>query len=120
MGYQVYRVGKRFGGYGVPTVCEYPTCKKKIDRGISHACGGEPFSELGCDRYFCSKHLYLVERDDELCTLCERCKKNKEPFDYKPETKKWIKHILTDDSWQEWREQNPDKVKEYQPNQPTK
>jgi len=57
MGYQIYKVGKRWGGYGVPTICEHPGCNEKIDRGYSHACGGEPFSERGCDRYFCSKHL---------------------------------------------------------------
>ena len=56
MGYQVYLVGKRYGGYGVPAICEYPDCNEEIDRGMSFACGGEPFSEIGCDRYFCSKH----------------------------------------------------------------
>jgi len=33
MGYQIYQVGKRWGGYGVPAVCEHPDCDKEIDRG---------------------------------------------------------------------------------------
>ncbi len=125
MGYQVYEVGKRFGGYGVPCICEYPTCKKKIDRGISYACGGEPFSELGCDRYFCDKHRsgYVYSNDDcdheedcdcESAFVCERCAKGESPFPYKPETKKWMKWLLKDKSWAEWRKNNPEKVKEFE------
>lgn len=59
MDYQVYKVGHRYGGYGVPSYCEHPDCNAEIDRGMAHACGGEPFSEVGCDRYFCGKHLDL-------------------------------------------------------------
>ena len=125
MGYQIYKVGKRWGGYGVPAICEHPDCKEKIDRGVSYACGGEPFSERGCDRYFCGKHLYYVSFNDdgEACKhtlidcdcddtvqLCDRCKKGESPFDYKPEVKKWVKHLLTDESWAEWRKENPEEV----------
>lgn len=122
MGYQVYRVGRRWGGYGIPAICEYPSCKKEIDRGISFACGGEPFSELGCDRYFCSKHRKYTcfnsdgepdENEEENCIeVCAQCAENKEPFDYKPEHKKWVEHLLTDESWEQWRKENPDEVKE--------
>lgn len=127
MGYQVYKVGKRWGGYGVPTVCEYPDCNEEIDRGMSFACGGEPFSEYGCDRYFCGKHrIYTYfdpEEEDGRChheedcecetrEVCERCAKGEESFPYKPETKEWIEHLLTDESWQEWRNNNPDEVEE--------
>ena len=109
MGYQVYKVGKRWGGYGVPCICEYPTCKKRIDRGISYACGGEPFSEYGCDRYFCSKHLiYTGFKQDG---SDERCAKNKSPFPYKPEVKSWVRHLLKHKSWEEWRNKNPEEVK---------
>lgn len=124
MGYQVYRVGKRWGGYGVPAICEHPDCNEEIDRGISFACGGEPFSEYGCDRYFCSQHLEITciahfgeECPDELedcdsVELCERCAKGEEEFPYKPEHPDWIKHLLTDGSWKEWRKESPIEVEE--------
>ena len=127
MGYAVYKVGYRWGGYGVPAVCEYPTCNEEIDRGISFACGGEPFSEYGCDRYFCEKHLEYVyfksqgERcrhrndcDCEMTPICARCRKGKAPFPYKPETREWMKHLLNDASWEKWRKENPKIVDEYQ------
>lgn len=123
MGYQVYKVGKRWGGYGVPTVCEHPACNEEIDRGVSYACGGEPFSEHGCDMYFCTEHLdYVYFKGDgtrcrhkkdcecEMVQLCERCKKGKPTFPYKPETKEWINHLLTDESWGKWRKENPQEV----------
>jgi hypothetical protein len=125
MGYQVYLVGKRYGGYGVPAICEYPDCNEEIDRGMSFACGGEPFSEIGCDRYFCSKHRkytgFKCDGSDERCDheddcectfveVCERCAKGDQPFDYKPEHPTWVKHLLKDPSWKTWRKINPDKV----------
>lgn len=133
MGYQIYKVGKRWGGYGVPAICEYPDCNEEIDRGISYACGGEPFSELGCDRYFCSKHKnyeywdskngrwcrHKNDCDCECVEVCERCRANKPPFPYKPETSEWIKHLLTDESWAEWRKKNPEEVENLTPPQGT-
>lgn len=125
MGYAIYEVGQRWGGYGVPTTCEHPKCKKKIDRGMSYACGGEPFSEHGCDRYFCGKHLHYVyftpdgdrciHTEDckcELVQVCERCRDLKAHFPYKPERKEWARHLLKHKSWAEWRKNNPKKVKE--------
>lgn len=35
------------------------------------------------------------------------------PYKPKPEHPDWIKHLLTDDSWEEWREENPGFVKQY-------
>lgn len=116
MGYQVYKVGHRWGGYGVPAICEHPNCNKEIDRGVSYACGGEPFSQRGCDMYFCEEHLFYkkVNEDGERVfkPLCERCCDRRKSFPYKPETKEWIDHILTDESWEEWRKNNPDEVKQ--------
>ena len=127
MGYQIYKVGKRWGGYGVPAICEHPDCKEKIDRGVSYACGGEPFSEFGCDRYFCGEHKHFVgfkcdgsdekcDHDDDCeCTfkeLCERCAKGEASFDYKPETREWLIHILSHHSWRTWRKKNPEEVAE--------
>jgi len=115
MGYQIYKVGNRWGGYGVPAVCEYPSCNEEIDRGVSYACGGEPFSEYGCDRYFCSKHKYYHQFNTgggrECKEVCDRCARKKQPFPYKLEHPRWIKHLLTDKSWAEWRKENPDEVK---------
>ena len=130
MGYQVYRVGKRWGGYGVPSLCEHPECNKEIDRGISFACGGEPFSEHGCDRYFCENHRYSwawdsekekrCEHEDdcdcEYVEVCKRCYEGEEPYPYKPERPNWIKHLLTDDSWAKWRKENKKEVLEMQSN----
>lgn len=116
MGYSIYRVGQRWGGYGVPAVCEHPKCNEEIDRGFPYACGGEPFSEHGCDRYFCGNHLvyhcFNAGGRRECVQVCERCDKRKSPFPYKPETKEWLNHLLTDDSWEEWRNKNPEEVKE--------
>lgn len=126
MWYAVYSVWDRFWWYGVPAICEHPDCNKEIDRWMSYACWWEPFSEHWCDRYFCEKHLgskYIKEdwsecncEDDCKCEsvdLCERCRDNKDPFPYKPEHKRWIKHILKDESWEERRNDNPKKIKEF-------
>lgn len=111
----------------MPSYCEYPDCTEEIDRGMSFACGGEPFSEIGCDRYFCSKHRHYTgfkcdgsedrcdHEDDCDCTfveVCERCAKNEPSFDYKPEHPEWVYHLLHDSSWKIWRKQNPEKVAE--------
>lgn len=122
MGYQVYRIhkdfdGYRFAGYGVPAICEYPDCNEEIDRGMAHACGGEPNSERGCDRYFCEKHLifhgFNLNGERQYLFVCERCDKYKDPYPYKPETKEWLEHILTDESWEIWRNDEKEKVEEY-------
>lgn len=125
MGYAVYKVGHRWGGYGVPAVCEHPECMEEIDRGMAYACGGEPFSEYGCDRYFCGKHRHYTgfkcDGSDERCDhdddcacefveVCERCRDGKAAFDYKPECKEWVEHLLNDESWGEWRKENPEEV----------
>ena len=116
MGFAIYEVGKRWGGYGVPAICEFPDCNEEIDRGISFACGGEPFSQYGCDRYFCEKHrnyhCFNTGNSERVCVeVCKRCVNRKPPFPYKPETEQWVKHLLTDESWKKWREKNPEKVK---------
>lgn len=101
-------------GYGVPAICDYPGCNEKIDRGLSYVCGGEPYGgNKGCGLYFCGKHLFI---DEDATQLCERCMKSEdedyEPFLAKSDTKKWIKHKLTDENWADWRKDNPDWVKE--------
>lgn len=96
---------KRDIGYGVPAYCDHPDCNEEIDRGLSYVCcdmrphGGEK----GCGLYFCSKHT----RGDH---KCERCVKRRKPFAAKPDHPDWIAWKLTDESWQEWRDTNPQEV----------
>lgn len=97
-------------GYGVPAFCDHPGCEKEIDRGLAFVCGGEPYGgDRGCGLYFCEAHLHPSER---LPQLCERCKKRRKPFTPSREHPRWIRHVLTDESWQEWRTENPERVEE--------
>ena len=94
-------------GYGVPAFCDYPGCGKDIDRGLYHVCGDAPYGgEHGCGLYFCGQHL--------LPTLCERCESGEQPFEPTKEHPRWINHKLTDESWQQWRDENPEEVKKLQ------
>lgn len=103
------RFGGRDIGYGVPAYCDYPECNEEINRGLSFVCANsEPYGgEHGCGLYFCGAHHRF---DDINC--CERCSQNKPPFIPKPDHPDWISHKLTDESWQQWRNENPAKVQE--------
>ena len=97
-------------GYGVPAVCDHPDCAKGIDRGLSYVCGGDAYGgEFGCGLYFCSEHLQYADID-EIVQVCERCANHEDPFDAKPDVAKWIQWKLTDESWQQWRDENPSEV----------
>ena len=116
---------KRDIGYGVPSVCDFPTCNTQIDRGIGYVCGGDvQGGEWGCGLYFCESHLQYnkvpgTERD--IVRVCERCGHNLEigdhphaylkPFEMKPDTLGWVKWKLYHASWKTWREDNPDEVR---------
>jgi hypothetical protein len=99
---------KRDIGYGVPTVCDHPDCSEQIDRGLSYVCAQEPYGgEDGCGLYFCMNHLGSGQ--------CERCAAITDdsyvaPFPAKPDVREWIDWKLTDPSWQQWRDENPDEV----------
>jgi len=97
---------KRDIGYGVPSVCDHPDCNKEIDRGLGYVCcEQEPWGgENGCGLYFCEEHSGLSGR-------CERCEKDEEPFEPKPDLKKWIDHKMTHPSWAKWREEKVKKEK---------
>jgi len=95
---------KRWIGYGVPSYCDHPGCYKKIDRGLSHICGGLYYEEHGCGLVFCSDHLVEVRQDgDDYFSVCERCRDGKKPYKPSPDTEEWIEHQQTDESWAEWR-----------------
>jgi hypothetical protein len=103
---------KRDIGYGVPAYCDHPGCGEEINRGLSYVCGGEPYGgEHGCGLYFCSKHRQFREFNDGCCPhVCSRCQKGKPPFKAATEHPKWINFKLTDESWQRWRDENPEEV----------
>jgi len=109
MGYALYNRGGRWAGYGVPATCDHPGCGRSIDRGFAYLCGGDPWSEKGCGLFFCSNHLSLGPGDDDP-DMCERCLHDQPPFDPTPDTEEWVRHMLTDESWQQWREEHPEKV----------
>ncbi len=63
-------------GYAHEAKCDHPGCNKKIDRGLSYACGGmHGFTEYGCEKYFCEEHLRNYVRDDDgkLVRICDEC-----------------------------------------------
>lgn len=90
-------------GYGVPAYCDHPGCTTVIDRGLSYVCGGEPYGgEIGCGLFFCADHLYFTAEE----CVCARCQCGDDIFDAKPDHPDWIAHKLTDESWQQWRDEN--------------
>ena len=99
---------RRDVGYGVPAICDDPECSEAIDRGLSYVCGSEPFGgDRGCGLHFCGSHRWYSE---EGASLCRRCREGAEPFLPKPDTQEWLQHKLTDPSWEEWRQANPDET----------
>jgi hypothetical protein len=102
----------RWYGYGVPATCDQPECSESIDRGLAHACGdGVMGRDDNCGLHFCGKHLSYSHPTSDLA-YCERCAEGKPPFDPKPETAEWLTHLLTDESWQRWRDENPQRVEQ--------
>lgn len=96
-------------GYGVPAFCDHPECNEKIDRGLAHVCGGEPYGgEDGCGLYFCGSHLYFAQRGPQRCEKCVGG--HQTTFLAKPDHPEWIEWKLTDESWAQWRAENPEEV----------
>jgi hypothetical protein len=105
----------RWIGYGVPATCDYPGCGKNINRGLAFACGGGVMEDVpNCGQFFCTSHLgYFKEDDrDRGGFVCERCASGGEPFDPTPDTSEWLTHLLTDESWQVWRDENSQQVEQ--------
>lgn len=100
-------------GYGVPATCDHPGCGAEIHRGLSYVCGGEPYGgDRGCGLYFCSMHLFPSARLPQLCSRCKR--RSKVLFTPTPDVAEWINWKLTDESWAQWRKENPEDVKKMQ------
>jgi hypothetical protein len=90
-------------GYSVPAHCDFPGCRRVIDRGLGYVCGGGPYGgEDGCGLYFCSKHGGGMH--------CRQCNVGEPPFPAKPDHPRWTRFKLKDPSWAEWRNENPEKV----------
>lgn len=121
MGWAVGDDGRRDVGYGVPATCDYPGCGARINRGLSYVCGGQPYGgSNGCGLFFCEEHRSFSNDDSIEGMLCDRCLNpdasgNVTPFEPTPDVPEWINHKLTDESWAEWRSENPDWVAEHQP-----
>lgn len=99
-------------GYGVPAICDFPTCEREIDRGLGYVCGGDVYGgEHGCGLFFCwDEHLEYDERDDKAIQLCPACRAGEKPYEPKPDTDEWVKWKLTHESWEQWRNENPELV----------
>lgn len=63
-------------GYAHEATCDFPGCGRKIDRGLSYACGGMHGEggvhqdDYGCESYFCGDHLIMAGCEDQLCPTC--------------------------------------------------
>lgn len=109
MGYAVYedrtardRGVERWAGYGVPATCDTSGCEVEINRGMGYQCWGEEAEAgrlgehtsdgcMGCGNFFCEGHRFGDHR----------------AVAPKPDTAEWERHMLTDESWEQWREENP-------------
>lgn len=99
---------KRDIGYGVPATCDHPGCGRRIDRGLSYVCGGEPYGgEYGCGLHFCEEHLRFAGDKRDNKPLCSRCYGGRQPFDPTPDAPDWMRWKLRHHSWAQWRKENP-------------
>jgi hypothetical protein len=97
----------RFIGYGVPAYCDHPGCNVTIDRGISHTCGDYPGGgEHGCGLHFCGEHLHRYPQ------VCSACANEQKAFPPSQEHPTWSHHLLTDETWADWRAENAETVRQ--------
>lgn len=83
-------------GYSHPATCDHHGCEKKIDRGLSYACGGMHGdgniynSDCGCEGYFCTAHLKLIVLvDGEVVGICSKCFDEAVKNGYNEENETW-------------------------------
>jgi len=91
------REHERWRGYGVPAYCDVAGCGAEIDRGFGWLCDCiecMDIDELERSIFVCGKHTHADVDEDQLP-------------DEHPD---WVRHILTDDSWERWRAENPERV----------
>ena len=103
---------RRHRGYGVPAYCDAwaAGCRVEIDRGFGYVCEGTTCDRegedgedgLGCwDLDDLEKNLFLC--DEHTCADVDE-------DNLPPEHPDWVQHLLTDESWQQWRAENPERV----------
>jgi hypothetical protein len=98
-------------GYGVPATCDHPGCGTELDRGLSYVCGGQPYGgEHGCGLFFCARHMKTAGDRRDNAQLCARCYRGRSPYRPTPDVDEWIRWKLSDESWQAWRDANPEEV----------
>lgn len=141
MGYSVYFSDKnnRWQGYGVPAFCDHPGCKNEIDRGMAYVCCGNQEHTNSCGGFYCAEHAELctlisedefdealddeeVQEQLELYGLTEMPIFDEDGYFYHCEHKpieakehpSWIKHVSADESWKQWRDEEPELWKEMQ------
>ncbi len=101
----------RWAGYMVPGICDMTGCDNPLPmgRGLGNKCEtrytedivtGDEVEEQGCGLFFCGEHAPVSCPDDHI------------GLTPKPDTSEWEEHILTDDSWARWREENPKRTEE--------
>jgi hypothetical protein len=105
----------RHRGYGVPAWCDAYAkgCREVIDRGLGYA----------CDAY---EHYYVTDEEGEeievefdnldhpIFVCGDHTCKDVDEDNLPPEHPEWLEHVLTDESWEQWRTENPEKVDKYQ------
>lgn len=120
MGYAVYWHWKhqRHCGYGVPAYCDQPGCMEEINRGMAYVCGEPLADQFGCGLYFCEKHMVGSRKvEHRYYDQCSRCLNyRRTSHKPKPEHPDWIRHVLKDKTWKQWRDENPRLVAEYKSN----
>lgn len=118
MGYAVGHNGHRWVGYRVPAECDFVGCREKIVRGMAFLCGGgylydyleDDYEDYGwedewwsgCEDqfYFCGSHSYHPDHAGNM--------------EEKGESPEWLRHIMTDETWEEWRRTDPNYQKYYE------
>ena len=107
MGYGVYEEpgNGRWAGYMVPAKCDSPGCEAEIDRGLGWKCeehvdtepgSGDEVVLEGCGLFFCGDHLYDASSHHTATP--------------KPDTAEWMAWQLVHESWQQWRDDRPERV----------
>lgn len=128
---------KRDVGYGVLAICDHPGCTAEIDRGMDYICCEDINHNACCGAFYCAEHrdnyVYGDEIDDmddeELEALNinvesqevydavedgDIVKCRHEPIEKGKENAAWLEHCLKDETWQKWRNENPEMVTAYQ------
>lgn len=109
MGYSIgqskFEGNYRFIGYSVEAYCDQDGCNNVINRGMDYQCGD-------CQGYFCydclSTHGKVeIELDEEwkheFGEASSGCTHNGVWKDHHPD---FLRHLLTDESWANWRIRN--------------